>query len=358
MRALLTIDLAAIRANWRALAERVAPAECGAVVKADAYGLGLDRVAPALRRAGAGTFFTALIEEADAAREAVGPGPAIYAFNGAATTPEFALAAARGLRPLLNDPGQVAAARAFAAEAGRPTSCGLQLDSGMNRLGLEPAELAAILDDPQGLEGLEVALVMSHLACADEAGHPMNAAQREAFEAMTGHPRLAGIPRSLSATGGALLGADYAYDLVRPGVGLYGGHPFAEARPVVAVQAPVIQVRDVSEGETVGYGADWRAPRPSRVATVAAGYADGLIRAMGGRAAARWRGRALPLIGRVSMDLIALDATEAPELVPGEAVALLDAAQGVDALAEAAGTIGYEILTSLGARYARRYEAG
>lgn len=349
---LLTIDLDAIAANWRALAERVHPARCAAVVKADAYGLGLAQVAPALMAAGARVFFVATAAEALAARAVLGESPALFCFNGPDAECVDALAEAR-VRPLLNGPEQVALARAAAKRRGAPYPCGLQLDTGMNRLGLEADELAAALAD--GPDGLDVGLVMSHLACADDAAHLMNAAQREAFVAMAAHPALAGVPRSLSATGGGLMGAAFAFDLVRPGIGLYGGLPFADARPVATLEVPVIQTRAVAPGEAVGYGAAWRAERPTRIATIAAGYADGVLRALSNRGSAFHRGRRLPFAGRVSMDLITLDVTDAPDLAAGDAVTLLGPEQGVDALAAAAGTIGYEILTSLGTRYARRY---
>ena len=342
---LLTIDLDAIAANWRALARLADPAEAAAVVKADAYGLGLAPVGRALAAAGARQFFVALASEALALRAALGPGPVIHCLAGLMPGDAAAFADA-AIRPVLNAPEQVAWAQ------GAGLDCALQLDTGMNRLGLEPVELTAA-----PLDGLRLTLVMSHLACSDTPDDPMNAAQRAAFLSMTADPRLAGVPRSLAATGGTLMGPEYHFDLVRPGVGLYGGLPFAAARPVVTLDVAVLQVRTVAAGEPVGYGAAWVAPAPARVATIAAGYADGLIRAMGGRVTA-WHGdRALPAIGRVSMDLITLDATAAPDLRPGDTVRLLGPHQGVDALAEAAGTIGYEILTSLGTRWPRRYEA-
>lgn len=341
-RGLLTIDLDAVAANWRALAARAAPAECAVVVKADAYGLGAAHVAPALAAAGARTFFVALPEEALSLRAILGPGPVIYALNGcdASELPDLRAA---DIRPVLNSPAQITAFR-FA-----PTPCALQLDVGMNRLGLEPAELAALLDADLPAP----AFVMAHLSCSDDPTHPASAAERARFEAMTAHPRLAGLPRSLAATGGVLLGPAFHYDLVRPGIGLYGGLPFAEARPTVALEIPVLQVRDVAAGETVGYGGAWIAPRPSRIATIAIGYADGLKR--GTNCAAHHAGRALPIVGRVSMDLVTLDATDAPDLAAGDSVVLLGPDQGVDALAAAAGTIGYEVLTSLGRRHLRRY---
>ena len=321
--------------------------ETAAVVKADAYGLGAGPVARALAAAGARSFFVALAEEGAALREALGPGPAIVVLDGLMAG-DAALCAAHDLTPCLDSPGQ---AEAFlAACPGRP--CALQIDTGMNRLGLEPAELAALADR---LPRLAPGLVMSHLACADAPDHPANAAQRRAFEAMAA--RVPGARRSLAATGGALLGAAFHYDMIRPGIGLYGGLPFAQARPAVALSLPVIQVREVAAGESVGYGAAWTAARPSRIATVAAGYADGLPRALAGGAVALWAGdRRCPLVGRVSMDLITADVTELGAVPP--TLEILNARQTIDDLARAAGTIGYEILANLGARFARVYTGG
>ncbi|MEM7524517.1 MAG: alanine racemase [Pseudomonadota bacterium] len=349
----LTIDLAAIASNWRAL-DAMTACETAAVVKANAYGLGAELVGPALAAAGAKTFFVALAEEGQALREALGPLPRIFVFSGFMPGDGPAILDA-DLIPLLNSPAQVEAARFLALEADRPLTVGLQLDSGMNRLGLEPAELAALLDDGGALTYLNVALVMSHLASADQPDHPQNAAQLAAFESMTSHPALSGAPRSLAATGGVLLGAPYHFDLTRPGVGLYGGAPFTDAAPVVKLQAPIIQVRDVAPGEAVGYGAAYVADQPRRIATISVGYADGLIRAMGAGFAAGFGDATLPSVGRVSMDLITLDVTDAPDAVEGALVDLLGGGAGVDDLAAAASTIGYEILTSLGTRYERRY---
>ncbi|OYX41334.1 MAG: alanine racemase [Rhodobacterales bacterium 32-67-9] len=340
-RATLTIDLDAIAANWRALAA-MGRAEAGAVVKADAYGLGAARVAGRLATAGARRFFVALAEEGAGLRRALGREPEIFVFSGHMDGDTGTIRDA-GLIPLLNAAEQVDRHRA--ALPGQPF--GIQLDTGMNRLGMEEAEWAALAPSLLA-EGPR--LLMSHLACADEPDHPMNAAQLAAFRRMTDG---AGVPRSLSATGGILLGPEYHFDLTRPGIGLYGGQPFAEARPVVTLSLPVIQIRDVPPGETVGYGNSWTAARPSRIATLGAGYADGLIRAMSGRARVFAGGRPCPLVGRVSMDLMAADVTDLDH-VP-ERLDILGPAQGVDALAEAAGTIGYEILTALGPRYARAY---
>jgi alanine racemase len=345
-RARLTIDLAAIAANWRALDALSAPqVETAAVVKADAYGLGAARVAPALKAAGARTFFVALAEEGAALREVLGPGPAILVFAGLMPG-DASLCRAFDLVPCLNSIAQL---DDFARElAGRP--CALQLDTGMSRLGLAPSDLdaAAAL-----LPRLAPVLALSHLACADEPDHPLNRRQAETFARLAA--RLPGVRLSLAATGGILLGPGYRHGLVRPGIGLYGGLPFAAARPVVTLSLPVIQVRDVAPGETVGYGAAWTAARPSRIALLAAGYADGLLRAIGGGNVALYAAdKPFPLVGRVSMDLITVDVTDLAE-VPAS-LEILNDRQTIDDLGRAAGTIGYEILTSLGARYDRVYK--
>lgn len=336
----LIIDIPAIVANWKALAAMAPGARAAAVVKADAYGLDATRVAPALYQAGARDFFVALAAEGRAIRPLL-PGDArVFVLSGHMEGAELS-----GLIPLLNSPEQF-----FRDRALRPRGpFGIQLDSGMNRLGFEPGEWAAVRAEALAA-GPE--LVMSHLACADESGHAANAQQLAAFRAMT---EGVSAPRSLAATGGILLGPDYHFDLIRPGIGLYGGEPFADARPVVTLALPVVQTREVKPGESVGYGYSWTAARPSRIATVAAGYADGLMRALArdGRLAL-WAGdRAVPVVGRISMDLITVDVTDLPA-VPG-ALEILNARQGVDALAALAGTIGYEILTSLGRRYERSW---
>jgi alanine racemase len=236
------------------------------------------------------------------------------------------------------------------AEALPRRPCALQLDSGMNRLGLEAAELEAAAGL---LPRLAPVLAISHLACADEPSHPMNAAQAQAFTGLA--ERLPGVRLSLAATGGILLGEGFHFGMTRPGIGLYGGLPFAEARPVVSLALPVIQVREVARDEAVGYGAAWVAPAPSRIATVAAGYADGLLRAVGEGGIALYAGDTpCPVVGRVSMDLITVDVSGLAE-VP-EALEILNPRQTVDDLAHAAGTIGYEVLTSLGGRYERVYK--
>jgi alanine racemase len=335
----LTIDHTALAANWRAL-NAASGGKAAAVVKANGYGLGAGEVARTLAATGARQFFVAVAEEGAAVRRALGPDPMVGVFSGHMVG-DTDLIRDHALTPMLNSAEQMQ--RHLAALPGHPF--GIQLDSGMNRLGMEPADWAGLKDAALAQGPV---LVMSHLACADDPDHPMNAQQLKVFSEMT-----AGIdaPRSLAATGGALLGAAYHFDLTRPGVGLYGGAPFTAAEPVVALDVPVIQIRDLMPGETVGYGNAWTAARPSRIATIAAGYADGLIRAMGGRARAFAGHTPCPIVGRVSMDLITVDVTHLDD-VPAH-LGLLGPEQRVDDLADAAGTIGYEILTSLGARYAR-----
>jgi len=339
----LTIDLDAIAENWRRLNTLSAPGvTTAAVVKADSYGLGAAKVAQRLYREGVRNFFVALAGEGAEVRAAIQPDARIYVFGGnmAGDSP---LIRDHHLIPLLNSPAQVA--RHF--EGLRDHPFGVQLDTGMNRLGLEAEEFAPLRND---IMARTPALIMSHLACADEPEHPQNRAQLAAFHAMTDGLN---VPRSLSATGGILLGGDYHFNLCRPGIGLYGGEPFLDATPTVRLSVPVVQTRNVRVGESVGYGAAWTATRPSRIATLAAGYADGLIRAMGAHAQVFAQATACPVIGRVSMDLLTVDVTDL-DAVP-DSLDLLGPQQGVDALAMAANTIGYEILTSLGARYERVY---
>jgi alanine racemase len=350
-RARLTIDLDAVAANWRALDALSAPeVETAAVVKADAYGLGMAQVARRLRAAGVRSFFVALAEEGVALRGILGPGPAIYVLSGLMRG-DAPLCAGHDLVPCLNSPEDV---EAFAsALPGRKAA--LQIDSGMNRLGIEPTDLDRVAGH---LAGIDLTLVLSHLACADEPDHPANADQAAAFAAalaaLAARGR-GGWRTSLAATGGILLGPAYHHDMVRPGIGLYGGLPFEAARPVLRLSLPVIQVRDVLPGEMVGYGAAFRAERPARIATVAAGYADGLIRRLGeGGLMLRAGGIPCPVVGRISMDLVTVDVT-ALTACPDQ-LEILDEVQGIDAVAAAAGTIGYEILTALGGRYDRVYK--
>ncbi len=359
--AVLTIDLAAIAANWRLLKARVGRADCAAVLKADAYGLGASRVGPALAAAGCRHFFVAHIDEALALRPHLPAQATVAVLHGVPPGAE-ADAAAAGLVPVLNSRPQVDAWRAQAARRGRRLPAILQVDTGMSRLGLSPVEVEALAADPQALDGIDLVLVMSHLACADEPAHPANAAQRERFAAA--RRRLPAAPASLANSSGIFLGADWHFDLARPGAALYGVAPVPGAanpmRPVVRLQAKVIQTRAIDAGTPVGYGFGWCAPAATRIATVSVGYADGWLRSLSDRGTAWFDGVELPLVGRVSMDTATFDVGALPDgaLPPGTLVDLIDARHGVDAVAAQAGTIGYEVLTSLGSRYARHYLGG
>jgi alanine racemase len=337
----LTIDLQALIANWRAL-DAMTTCETAAVVKADAYGLGLGRVSQALAGAGVRHFFVAQANEGVELRKILGPGPRISVFSGHMAG-DAGLLGANDLTPMLNSVDQML--RHVESLPGH--RFGIQLDTGMNRLGMEPGEWAALRDIAVAQKPV---LVMSHLACGDQPDHPMNAHQLNTFKEMAGD---LDAPLSLSATAGILLGKDYHFSLTRPGIGLYGGLPFDAAQPVVTLEVPVIQIRELEPGETVGYGNTWTAMRPSRIATLGAGYADGLIRAMGESARVFADDTACPLVGRVSMDMLGVDVTELTQ--DPTHMTILGPQQSVDELAHDAGTIGYEILTSLGPRYARLY---
>lgn len=355
--ATLMVDLPAIVANWRDLAARGAPGAVAGVVKADAYGLGAAEVGPALRAAGCRHFFVALLGEGVALRAAIGPGPMIGVLGGFAPGADGDAA----LTPVLNSLGDVAAHAAAGRAAGVARRAILHVDTGMARLGLEAAELALVSADHGMLAGLDLLYVMTHLACADEPAHPMNAAQATRFAAAC-----AGLPkmrRSFANSSGMFLGADFASDLARPGCALYGINPTPDhpnpMRPVMRLDVPVLQLRDILAGTPVGYGATWTASRPTRIATVAAGYADGYLRSLSGRAVAEFRGRSVPLVARVSMDLTTFDVTDLPEIAPGDRLTLIGGdGCSPDEVAVRAGTIGYEVLTSLGARYTREYLRG
>ncbi len=345
-RASLHIDLGALCANWRALdALSGSSVRTAATIKADAYGLGADKAGPALAAAGVRDFFVAIAEEGASLRRALGAGPAIHVYGGHMAGDAAAIRGA-GLIPMLNSIEQMT--RHFEILPGHPF--GIQLDTGMNRLGMEPVEWAAVAELALGQNPV---LVMSHLACADEPDHPMNAHQLHVFRDLTDG---IAVPRALSATGGVLLGPAYHFDMTRPGIGLYGGRPFEAAQPVVRLSLPVIQARELAPGETVGYGNTFTAQGPMRLVTLASGYADGILRALSGKPMLYHGTVACPLVGRVSMDLLTVDVS-ALDTVP-QALDLICPAQGVDALADMAGTIGYEILTALGPRYARSYSGG
>lgn len=358
--AILDIDLDAIVANWQLLNDRLNPGtRCAAVVKADAYGLGMSEVAPVLARAGCKTFFVANLDEALALR-ALLPKVQIAVLNGLVLGPPADFARA-GLMPVLNDLGQVRQWHDYAGPRGGLPAI-LHIDTGLARLGLPAKELRQLVAEPRLLSGFKLMLILSHLACAGEPAHPMNLEQLEAFHAAL--RLLPRVPASLSSSSGIFLGADFHFDLVRPGAALYGVNPLPgrpnAMRAVLRLKAKILQVRDVDRGEAVGYGAAHRMERPGRVATIALGYADGWLRSSSERGAARIAGKPAPVIGRISMDLITLDVTgiDANAVQPGAYADLLDEHYGVDDAAFAAQTIGYEILTSLGRRCLRVYRGG
>ena len=340
--ATLTIDLMSIRANWRALSA-LSAGVTGAVVKANGYGLDAARVSRALAQEGARHFFVAVAEEGAVVRRALGPGPKIYVFSGHMEN-DTPLIRDHQLTPMINSVDQLLRH----VDALPNVEFGVQLDSGMNRLGLEPAEWQAVRDL---VLRLRPEILMSHLACADDPQHTMNGQQLREFRDMTDGLN---VPRSLAATGGILLGNSYHFELTRPGVGLYGGAPFETAQSVVSLGVPVIQVRDVDTGETVGYSNTWTAPTPRKIATVSAGYADGIMRNLGPNLSLYSERVACPVVGRISMDLIGVDITLLADTP--SSLQLLNSLQSIDDLATAADTIGYEILTSLGSRYQRRYK--
>ena len=347
----LEISLPAIVANWCALGRGRTVA---AVVKADGYGLGAAAVAPALHAAGCRHFFTAHPAEAVAIRPLL-PGAMLAVLNGLWSGWE-AVFTAHDLLPVLGSLDEISRWTAQASALGRRLPALLHVDTGMNRLGLDPREVATLADDPALLDGIELRYVMTHLAAAETPDDSLNERQRACFAAAC--VRLPPAPRSIANSSGLFLGAAFESDLGRPGAALYGlnptpGHPNPQ-RPVVRLRARVLQLREIAAGETVGYNAAWTAARTSRIATVSIGYADGYLRSLSNRATAYFDDQALPLVGRVSMDLATFDATDAPALQPGDWLDLIGPG-GVDGLAEQAGTNGYEILTSLGRRYQRIY---
>jgi len=360
----ITIDLDAVQANWRALAALVAPAECAAVVKADAYGLGAAKIIPALARAGCRTFFVATPEEGHAARLLV-PEARLFALDGLFPGAAPLLLAA-DVAPVLSSLAEVEEWARAAARVGRPLPAALQIDSGLNRLGLPETEVQALAAQPALLGALDLRLVMSHLASADDPADPNNDAQRAAFERR--RTLLPPAPASLAASDGLMLGPDYHFDLVRPGYALYGGQAFrgraTPVSPVVTVRARVLQVRTLEAGSSVGYSATWRARRPTRLAVIAAGYADGIARALSapsGTASAMVvvAGQRAPIVGRVSMDLITVDVTDVVgEIRRGDLATLIGPGLTIEAMGTAAGTIGYEVLTRLGPRFVRQYTGG
>jgi alanine racemase len=360
----LTVDLDAICANWRKLEKTAVPAECAAVIKADAYGCGLDPVARALALAGCKTFFVATLDEARAARAAL-PSAALYVLGGFIQNTGQAYAKIDA-RPVIGDLNELAEWDVFCRRSGWAGGAAIHIDTGMNRLGLTRVEAQGLIPRINaGDHG--ITLVMSHLACAESLNHPLNSRQLASFREIAGV--FSGVPASLSNSSGVFLGAPFQFDLVRPGAALYGVNPTPEAdnpmQAAVELKARVMQIRDVERGESVGYGATWTARRPTRLAIVSAGYADGYLRAGSSNDGTRGAdvmvaGKRCPVAGRISMDLMAVDITDIEKnaVRRGHMVTLIGDGITVDELAHHFGTIGYEVLTSLGPRYARVYKGG
>lgn len=360
--AVLTIDLVALQENWRRLDSLAGQAECGAAVKGNAYGLGTSPVARALWEAGCRSFFVARPKEGEELRGLL-PEATIYILDGLfAGQAEFY--AKLNLCPALISIGEAREWAAFGRVYGRRLPCAIHVDTGINRLGFSVAEFDALLADGFTMEGLNVTLLMSHLACADDPSHPLNQRQRAAFDAV--RARMPGVAASLANSSGIFLGDGYRHDLVRPGIALYGGNPTQNAanpmRPVAILEGAVMQLREVAAGDTVGYSATWTAERPTRIAILGAGYKDGVPRALSSRepqgpAQVFINGRRCPVIGRISMDMMAIDITGLPadSVGRGTRAEILGRHIGIDEAAAWAGTISYELLTRLGSRYARLY---
>jgi alanine racemase len=360
--AVLSIDLGALQANYKLLAKKAGQAACGAAVKGNAYGLGLEPVAQALWEAGCRNFFVARPKEGEDLR-ALLPDAIIYVLDG--LFPGQAEFYARlNLRPALISVDEAREWAAFGRRYGRALPCALHVDTGINRLGLTMDEFHQILGDDFLFKGLDVALLMSHLACADEPSHPLNQVQAKRFAEL--RKLLPNVTASLSNSSGIMLGEEFTNSLVRPGIALYGGNPspgFANPmKPVATLEGTVLQVREVKQGDTVGYSATWTAPRDSRIAILGAGYKDGVPRHLSSRAADGpaqvWvAGQRCPIVGRVSMDMMGVDVTALPmdAVQRGTRMQILGDRIPIDEAAGWAGTIAYELLTRLGSRYARVY---
>ncbi len=359
----ITIDLGAVARNWAALASLVAPARCAAVVKADAYGLGVARVVPQLADRGCTTFFVATPGEAADVRN-LAPQAEIFVLDGLLSGSQELLTEVDAI-PCLASAAEVAEWRSTARNLGRRLPAALNLDTGLNRLGLEEVDVMKFAADDTLTSDLDLRLIMSHLASADDPTNPANETQRVAFDRL--RVQFPKAPASLAASDGLMLGPTYHYDLVRPGYALYGGQAFqgrrAPVEPVVKVESRVLQVRDLRPGQSVGYSGTWTARRASRIAIIAAGYADGVPRTAsapdaipGGRVAIH--GCEMPMVGRVSMDLVTVDVTDTPRPVArGDLVEIVGPLISLEAAGADARTIGYEMLIRLGRRFERIYVA-
>ncbi len=362
---ILTIDLDAIVANWRKLEKTAVPAECAGVVKANAYGCGAEQVARALANAGCKTFFVATLDEGRVVRAAVPESATIYVLDGFFQNSGEAYAAIN-CRPVIGELNELAEWDVFCRRSGWTGGCAIHIDTGMSRLGLTVAEAQGIIPRINaGDHG--ITLVMSHLVSAELLNNPVNAKQLAAFREI--QSLFSGVPAALANSSGIFLGPQFQFDLVRPGAALYGINPTPEAdnpmQPVVELKARIVQIRNIERGETVGYGGTWSARRPTRLAIVSAGYADGYFRAASASDGTRGAevivsGKRCPIAGRVSMDLMAVDVTDLEKTAArrGHMVTLIGEGITIDELAHHFGTIGYEVLTSLGRRFARVYKGG
>lgn len=354
----LTVDLNALVHNYRILVRQAYPAKVSAVVKANAYGVGVDIIAPPLYRAGARMFFVAQANEAIELQSILPTDVTIAVLND--IQPGFAaIAAERGILPVLNSLDSIYEWQALCQKVKKKLPALLQLDTGMSRLGLDELEFEILADNPEIFDYADIKFIISHLACADERDTQPSFDQLNRMKTMLA--RLPKTPVALANSAGVFLGPDFRFQLVRPGLGLYGIDPMGETgkflRPVVSLEACVIQQRLVKEGVRVGYGGTFITKRPSRLATIAVGYADGWHRCLGDKGAAYFSGVRLPIVGRISMDSMTIDVTDLSEnlLKRGDYVELIGKHQSIDEVARDAGTIPYEILTSLGRRYERRY---
>lgn len=360
--AVLSIDLAALQDNYRALSKKAGKATCGAAVKGNAYGLGLEPVARALWDAGCRDYFVARPKEGEDLR-ALLPQAVIYVLDG--LFPGQAEFYARNdLRPALISLEEAREWAAFGRRYGRALPCAIHVDTGINRLGLTLPEFDVLVKDAGLRSGLGIALLMSHLACADDPPHALNKVQMQRFGRL--RKMLPDVPASLANSSGIFLGKDYVNDLCRPGIALYGGNPTpGKKNPMKAVatlEGAVLQVRDVKKGESVGYSATWKAPRDSRIAILGAGYKDGVPRHLSSRqkdgpAQVVVAGKRCPIVGRISMDMMGVDVTALPKakVTRGTRAEILGPRLPIDEAAGWAGTISYELLTRLGSRYARLY---
>ncbi len=360
--AVLTIDLVALKDNWRRLNTLAGKAECGAAVKGNGYGLGIEPVAKALWEAGCRSFFVARPKEGEELRKLL-PHATIYILDGLfAGQAEFY--AKLNLCPALISIEEAQEWAAFGRVYGRKLPCAIHVDTGINRLGFSMAEFDSLLADRFTMRELNVTLLMSHLACADDPPHPLNQRQHDAFAAV--RAKLPGVAASLANSSGVFLGDGFTHDLVRPGIALYGGNPTLNVAnpmlPVAILEGAVMQLRNVAAGDTVGYGATWTATRPTRIAILGAGYKDGVPRALSSRephgpAQVFINCHRCPVIGRISMDMMGVDITDLPDgsVKRGTRAEMLGRHIGIDEAASWAGTISYELLTRLGSRYARLY---